>query len=137
MMDWRLTDHRGRPVTPDDWHGQPVMAFFGFTWCPDVCPTTLMDISDWLDGLGSEADPLVVALITVDPARDTPDVLADYVANFDSQIIGLTGSADEISRAASDFRVIFEKVPAMTVTIHEPYSGGVSLRAHRQLRQHH
>jgi protein SCO1 len=111
IMDWRLTDHLGQPVGPGDWQGRPVMVFFGFTWCPDVCPTTLIDISDWLEALGGEADPLVVALITVDPARDTPEVLADYVANFDPRIVGLTGSADDIARAAAAFRVTYEKVP--------------------------
>lgn len=110
-MDWRLTDHRGQPVTPADWLGRPVMAFFGFTWCPDVCPTTLLDISGWLEELGPEADPLVVALITVDPARDTPEVLADYVANFDPKLVGLTGEAADIARAADAFRVRYEKIP--------------------------
>lgn len=110
-MDWRLTDRRGQSVTPADWAGRPVMAFFGFTWCPDVCPTTLLDIGDWLEALGAEADPLVVALITVDPERDTPQVLADYLANFDPRITGLTGGADDIARAAAAFRVRYEKVP--------------------------
>lgn len=110
-MDWHLTDHFGQPVGPGNWQGRPVMVFFGFTWCPDVCPTTLMDISGWLDQLGPEAGPLVVALITVDPARDTPEVLADYLKNFDPRIVGLTGSADDIARAALAFRVTYEKVP--------------------------
>jgi protein SCO1/2 len=110
-MDWRLIDHRGLPVTPADWAGRPVMAFFGFTWCPDVCPTTLLDIADWLETLGAEADPLVVALITVDPERDTPQVLADYVANFDPRISGLTGEPGQIASAAAAFRVRYEKVP--------------------------
>jgi protein SCO1 len=109
-MDWQLTDHRGQPVTPADWAGRPVMAFFGFTWCPDVCPTTLIDISDWLEALGPEAEPLVVALITVDPARDTPKVMADYIANFDPRITGLTGHPDQIDRAAKAFRVSYEKI---------------------------
>lgn len=109
-MDWRLTDHRGQPVTPADWAGRPVMVFFGFTWCPDVCPTTLIDISDWLEALGTEADPLVVALISVDPERDTPQVMADYVTKFSSRIVGLTGSPDDIARAAAAFRVTYERV---------------------------
>lgn len=110
-MDWRLVDHRGQPVSPADWAGRPVMIFFGFTWCPDVCPTTLLDIGDWLEALGAEADPLVVALITVDPERDTPQVMADYVANFDPQITGLTGTPEDIARAAAAFRVRYEKIP--------------------------
>lgn len=110
-MDWQLTDHRGQTVTPADWAGRPVMVFFGFTWCPDVCPTTLLDISDWLEALGPEADPLVTALITVDPERDRPQVLADYVANFDPRITGLTGDPADIARAAADFRVLYQRVP--------------------------
>ena len=110
-MEWRLTDHDGREVAAADWLGRPAMVFFGFTWCPDVCPTTLSDISLWLEELGSEADQLVVALITVDPARDTPAALADYLSSFDPRIRGLTGSQAEIGRAAESFRVKYERVP--------------------------
>ncbi|TBN43674.1 SCO family protein [Paracoccus subflavus] len=111
LMDWRLTDHRGNAVSPDDWIGRPAMVFFGFTWCPDVCPTTLLDISDWLEELGSDADDLTVALITVDPERDRPEVLADYLANFDPRITGLTGTSDQVGSAAEGFRVTYQKVP--------------------------
>lgn len=115
-MDWHLVDHRAEPVRPADWLGRPALVFFGFTWCPDVCPTTLLDISDWLEDLGPDADRLTVALITVDPERDTPDVLADYVINFDvinfdPRILGVTGDPDQIRSAAEDFRVTYEKVP--------------------------
>lgn len=110
-MDWTLTDHLGATVRPEDWLNLPVMVFFGFTWCPDVCPTTLMDIEGWLVDLGPEADRLIVALITVDPERDTPDVLADYIGNFDPRILALTGSASEIAKAADAFRVRYEKIP--------------------------
>ncbi|HBU16359.1 MAG TPA: electron transport protein SCO1/SenC [Gemmobacter sp.] len=109
-MTWTLTDHRGRSVRPADWAGRPVMVFFGFTWCPDVCPTTLSDISLWLEELGADADRMIVALISVDPERDTPDVLADYVSNFDQRILGLTGSADEVAQAAADFRATYRRV---------------------------
>lgn len=88
------------------------MVFFGFTYCPDVCPTTLLDIADWLEALGPDADRLTTALISVDAERDTPDALSDYLSNFDARIIGLTGSVDAIARAAADFRVSFEKEPA-------------------------
>jgi len=109
-MTWTLTDHRGRSVRPADWAGRPVMVFFGFTWCPDVCPTTLSDISLWLEELGADADRMIVALISVDPERDTPDVLADYVSNFDQRILGLTGSADEVAQAAAEFRATYRRV---------------------------
>ncbi|PJN95586.1 electron transport protein SCO1/SenC [Amaricoccus sp. HAR-UPW-R2A-40] len=110
-MNWQLTDHAGRSVAAADWLGRPTMVFFGFTWCPDVCPTTLSDISLWLEELGPEADQLLVALITVDPARDTPAALADYLSSFDPRIRGLTGSQSEIARAAEGFRVRYERVP--------------------------
>lgn len=110
-MSFTLTNHRGNPVQPADRIGRPTMVFFGFTWCPDVCPTTLSDISDWLADLGSEADRLHVALISVDPGRDTPAVLADYLSNFDPRIVGLTGPLPGVEKAAAGFRAKFEKLP--------------------------
>jgi protein SCO1 len=110
-MSSQLTDQRGQQVRVADWVGRPAMVFFGFTFCPDVCPTTLSDISDWLTELGAEADPLIVALITVDPERDTPEILADYLSNFDPRIIGLTGDPDSVALAADAFRVRYEKLP--------------------------
>lgn len=109
-MSFTLTDHRGSTVRPADWIGRATMVFFGFTWCPDVCPTTLSDISGWLDELGADADRLNVAMITVDPERDTPEVLGDYLSHFDPRIVGLTGTLEETERAASGFRARFEKV---------------------------
>lgn len=109
-MVFTLTDHRGKTVRPVDWIGRPTLVFFGFTWCPDVCPTTLSDISGWLEDLGPDADRLNTVLISVDPERDTPDVLAEYLSNFDPRIIGLTGPLAEIERAAAGFRARFEKV---------------------------
>ncbi|PZR00878.1 MAG: electron transport protein SCO1/SenC [Cereibacter sphaeroides] len=126
-MEWQLTDHRGQPVRPSDWPGRPVMVFFGFTWCPDVCPTTLNDISLWLEELGADADRLVVALITVDPERDTPDVLADYLSNFDPRIVGLTGSPDQIAQAAADFRVTYRRVPGEGEDYTMDHTAGVFL----------
>ncbi len=76
------------------------MVFFGFTWCPDVCPTTLSDISLWLEELGADADRLIVALISVDPERDTPAALADYVGRFHPRMVGLTGTPAQIAVAA-------------------------------------
>lgn len=110
-MDFALTSHLGKPVRPTDWIGRPTMAFFGFTWCPDVCPTTLNDISDWLADLGPDADRLNIAFLSVDPERDTQQVLADYLSNFDPRITGLTGPLAEVKRAAAGFRARFEKVP--------------------------
>lgn len=109
-MSFILTDHRGTTVRPEDWIGSPTMVFFGFTWCPDVCPMTLTDIAGWLEELGPDADLLKTFLITVDPERDTPEVLAHYLSNFDPRIVGLTGPPAEIERAAADFRARFEKI---------------------------
>ena len=110
-MAFTLTDHSGQTVTPDSWLGRPTMVFFGFTFCPDVCPTTLSDISDWLEALGPAADALNIALISVDPERDKPAVLADYLSNFDPRISGLTGPLAEVEKAAIGFRATFQKVP--------------------------
>lgn len=111
-MEFRLTDHEGRSVGPKTLLGQPSMIFFGFTYCPDVCPTTLSDISGWLDAMGDEADRLNVVFITVDPKRDTINAMADYVRSFHRAIRGWSGPSGEIERAAGGFRVIYEKVPA-------------------------
>ena len=126
-MGWTLTDHLGRTVRPTDWIGRPVLAFFGFTWCPDVCPTTLTEISLWLDELGTDADRLVAALISVDPERDTPTVLADYLSSFDPRLTGLTGSADQVARAALDFRATYRRVPQSDGTYTMNHTAGVFL----------
>ena len=110
-MAFDLTDHRGNQVRPTDWLRRPTIVFFGFTWCPDVCPTTLIDISGWLEELGADAERLNTVMISVDPERDTAVVLAEYLSNFDPRIIGLTGPLSEIERAAAGFRARFDKGP--------------------------
>lgn len=110
-MAFRLQDHEGNQVGPDALIGRPSMVFFGFTYCPDVCPTTLSDISGWLDELGTDAADMNVIFITVDPERDTVAAMADYVGYFHPAIRGWTGPADQIARAAEGFRVTYEKVP--------------------------
>lgn len=113
-MDFELTDQEGRTVGPENLIGRASLVFFGFTFCPDVCPTTLSDISGWLDELGTDAERLNVVFITVDPDRDTVEAMADYVGYFDPAIRGWTGTTDQIARAADGFRVRYEKVPAET-----------------------
>ena len=109
-MEFGLIDHDGDAVGPDTLIGRPSMVFFGFTYCPDICPTTLSDISGWLDALGEDAKDLDTIFITVDPERDTIEAMAEYVGHFDPSIRGWTGSLDEIMRAAEAFRVKFVKV---------------------------
>ncbi|CTQ34496.1 SCO family protein [Jannaschia rubra] len=111
-MAFDLVDHEGRPVGPETLVGRPTLLFFGFTWCPDVCPTTLADISGWLDDLGDEARDMNVVLVSVDSERDTPEVLAEYVGYFHPAIRGWTGPPREVSRALDGFRARAEKVPS-------------------------
>lgn len=110
-MDFRLVDHEGNRVRPKSLIGRPTMVFFGFTYCPDVCPTTLSDISGWLGDLGEDHGRMNVIFISVDPERDTVDAMAEYVASFHSAIRGWTGPPEQIARAAESFRVTYEKIP--------------------------
>ena len=110
QMDFSLTDHRGNRVQSTDWIGEPLLVFFGFTYCPDVCPTTLADITSWLEGLGEGTKSLNVAFITVDPERDTSEALAAYVENFHPAIVGYTGSRQDIADVAAGFHVKYEKI---------------------------
>lgn len=106
-----IADVEGRRVTERDLVGRPSLLFFGFTHCPDVCPTTLFDIAEWLDALGERGNELAVYLVTVDPERDTPALLRDYLAAFDGRIVGLVGTQDETKRIADSWRVLYRKVP--------------------------
>ncbi len=110
-MEFSLTDHEDRTVGPETLIGSPTIAFFGFTYCPDVCPTTLTDISDWLDALEGDAEKLNVVFITVDPERDTVEAMAEYVDYFHPAIRGWTGTERQIARAVEGFRATYEKVP--------------------------
>lgn len=105
-----LTDQNGRTVTADDFKGEPFIVFFGYTHCPDVCPTTLSDLSQTLDALG-KTTKVRAAFITVDPERDTPAVMKDYLSSFDPRIIGLTGSPAAVAAAEKAYRVYAKKVP--------------------------
>lgn len=106
-----LTDHNGKKVTDADFKGKPTLIYFGFTYCPDVCPTSLLLMQTAIEQLGKDADKQVnMVLITIDPERDTPAILKDYVGNFGPTIVGLTGSPDEIATAAKAYRVYYRKV---------------------------
>ncbi|MGE7153656.1 SCO family protein [Methylorubrum rhodesianum] len=107
-----LVDQNGATVSERDFAGKPYLMFFGFTHCPDVCPTTLQQISDVLAVLGPKADTLKVAFVSVDPERDTPESLKTYLSSFDPRIVGLTGSPEQVVAAIKTFRAYAKKVPS-------------------------
>ncbi len=109
IASFRLTDQNGATVTEKAVMGRPAVLFFGFTYCPDVCPTTLTSISALLARLGGDGDRLGVFFVTVDPERDTPALLKTYLSSFDPRIRGLTGTADEISAIARPLGVYYAK----------------------------
>lgn len=102
-----LVDGDGKPVTDRTWRGQYTLVYFGYTFCPDVCPATLNNVADALDKLGPKADRLQPLFITVDPKRDTPAVVKQYAAAFGPRMIGLTGTAEQIAAAAKAYRVYY------------------------------
>jgi protein SCO1/2 len=104
-----LTDHAGRARRIEDFRGKAVVLFFGFTHCPDVCPTTLADTAQALKALGGDAERVQVLMVTVDPERDTPEALAKYVTAFDPRFLGLRGDLAATQRTAKEFKVYFEK----------------------------
>ena len=108
---FRLTDHTGKPRGDADFRGRYMLIYFGFTFCPDICPTTLAVMAEALDKLGPDAKKIVPILITIDPERDTPQVLAEYVKAFGPSFVGLTGSVAEIKEVAKKFRVYAVKQP--------------------------
>jgi cytochrome oxidase Cu insertion factor (SCO1/SenC/PrrC family) len=110
VSDFALTDHTGRRVTEADFAGRWQLVFFGFTYCPDICPTTLAYMATVLDILGDQADRVAPLFITVDPARDTPEVMAAFVTAFHPRLIGLTGTDAEVAAAAKAFRVYYERM---------------------------
>ena len=105
-----LTDHTGRRVTEKDFLGKPTLVFFGFTFCPDICPAGLQVIGAALDTLGPKGQAVTPLFITVDPERDTPTHLATYVKSFHPRLVGLTGTGEEIRAAAKAYRVQYAKV---------------------------
>jgi protein SCO1/2 len=104
-----LVDHRGVTVTDQTYRGKWLMIFFGFTFCPDVCPTTLNEFAEALNALGPAATRVQPLFITVDPDRDTPDVLRDYIEAFDSRIVGLTGRPEQIAAVAKAYHAFYRR----------------------------
>ena len=104
-----LTDHLGKRVTEKDFLGKYMLAFFGYTYCPDVCPTELQVMIAALEQMGPAADKIQPVFVTIDPQRDTPDVMKSYVENFSPRLVGLTGTPEEIAAMAKTFRVFYGK----------------------------
>jgi protein SCO1 len=108
---FQLTDQAGQTVTEKNLQGRPTLIFFGFTHCPDICPTSLFEISEVLRAMGEDADRVNAYFISVDPERDTTAAIKDYLSSFDPHLIGLTGDAAAIAAVAKSYRVYFKKVP--------------------------
>jgi len=112
----QLTDHNGKPKRLADFKGKVVVLFFGFTQCPDVCPTAMVEMAQVKKELGQDADKLQVVFVTVDPERDTQEVLKAYMENFDPTFLALRGTPEQLGQIAADFRIIYNKVNGSTPT---------------------
>lgn len=108
---FQLTDQAGQTVTDKNLQGKPTLIFFGFTHCPDICPTSLFEISEVLRAMGTDADRVNAYFVSVDPERDTAPVMKDYLSSFDPHLKGLTGSPDAVAKVIADYRVYAKKVP--------------------------
>jgi len=108
---FQLIDQDGQPITDQDMKGRPFLVFFGYTHCPDICPTTLFDVSEVMRALGKDADRTAALFITVDPERDTPAAMKDYLSSFDPHLRGATGDRKAIEAAEKAYRVYAKKVP--------------------------
>jgi len=122
-----LLNYDGQIVTEADFLGKPSAWFFGFTHCPDVCPTALADMTLLLKELGPDADKIRVVFVTVDPARDTPEVMKAYVEYFDKRIIGLSGDEASVARMARDRYIHFERVPGSDDNYDMEHTAGIQL----------
>ena len=112
--DFALTDHNGKPRTMADFRGKAVVIFFGYTQCPDVCPTTMTGMAEAMKLLGEDASKVQALFVTVDPERDTPQLLAQYVPVFNPSFLGLYADAQTIARTAQEFRIFYKKQPGST-----------------------
>jgi protein SCO1 len=108
---FQLTDQTGQTVTEKNLQGRPTLVMFGFTHCPDVCPTELFQISEVLRAMGNDADRVNAYFVSVDPERDTQAAMKDYLSSFDPHLKGLTGNADAVAKVVSDYRVYAKRVP--------------------------
>lgn len=114
--DLPLTDHNGQARSMKDFAGKVVVVFFGFTQCPDVCPTAMAELAEVKKALGKDGDRLQGLFVTVDPDRDTPEVLKAYMANFDPSFLALRGTPEQLAAVAKDFKIYYKKVEGKTPT---------------------
>jgi protein SCO1/2 len=114
--DFELTDHNGQVRHLKDFAGKVVVMFFGFTQCPDVCPTTMLEMAEIKKALGKDGDRLQALFVTVDPERDTPEILKAYMVNFDPTFLALYTTPDKLAQLAKDYKVYYKKVPGKTPT---------------------
>lgn len=112
--DFQLTDHDGRPRTLKDFRGKAVVVFFGYTHCPDVCPTTLSEIAEAKRLLGPDGAKVQGVFITVDPQRDTPEMLKAYMANFGPDFVALHGTPEQLAAVAKEYKIYYKKVDGKT-----------------------
>ena len=122
-----LTDQNGAVRRDADFRGKLMLIYFGYTFCPDVCPTTLQDIAHWITLLGSAANQLNYIFVTIDPQHDTPRQLHAYLSSFDRRIRGFTGTSSEITRIAKEYGVYFKRVPGVGGTYSEDHSSRIYL----------
>lgn len=109
--DFRLVDHNGNPITQEAFAGRPTLVFFGFTHCPEVCPTTLYEMAGWFEALGEEGRNLQAFFISVDPERDTPEIMKNYAEAMTDRVTGITGDPDEIAKVIAAWHVYAAKIP--------------------------
>jgi protein SCO1/2 len=107
---FELVNHNGEKITEQAFRGKPTAVFFGFTHCPEVCPTTLFELDGWIEQLGSDADKMSAYFVSIDPERDTPEVMKAYLGNFSGRITGITGEPAKVMQMAKDFRIFARKV---------------------------
>ncbi|KJF65961.1 MULTISPECIES: cytochrome oxidase assembly protein Sco [Rhizobium] len=110
-VPFELTAQNGQPITEKAFQGKPTALFFGFTHCPEVCPTTLFELNGWMEKVDPAGDKLQAYFVSVDPERDTPEIMQQYVSNVSKRITGITGSADKIAETLKGYRIYAKKVP--------------------------
>lgn len=106
-----LVDQKSQPITEAAFRGQPSVVFFGFTHCPEVCPTTLLEMAGWLKDLGADGQNLRAYFVSIDPERDTPEIMNTYISNFSDRILGITGDPEKVHAMAKSFGIYWKKVP--------------------------